>query len=230
VLADGMGGYNAGEVASAMAVERIGGELGQWLDQAGAAAPPGEIIRAMQTCVAHANHAIFEAACAKAACAGMGTTLVVAVLRGPALVIGHIGDSRAYRLRHGAFAQLTRDHSLLQEQLDLGLLSEEEAPYAASRGLLTRALGVEETVLLDVQTQSVTPGDVYLLCSDGLTDMLSETALAAALAAEAPLPERAQSLLDQANAAGGRDNISLVLCQIPEKPENAAEPEKVAKV
>jgi len=215
VLADGMGGYNAGEVASAMAVEIVGSELGQWLGQASDAVAPEEIARAMESCVARANLAIFQASCAHAAQAGMGTTLVVAALRRRTLLIGHIGDSRAYRLRHGALTQLTHDHSLLQDEIDLGLISEEDAEFSASRGLLTRALGVEEAAPLDVQTQDVAPGDLYLLCSDGLTDMLKPSEMAAALAARGSLPSRAQRLVDMANAKGGRDNVSLVLCQIP---------------
>ena len=214
VLADGMGGYSAGEVASAMAVEQVLERLGQWLDQAGAAAQPHEIAGAMQTCVAHANRAIFQAACENAEYEGMGTTLVVAALHGKTLLIGHIGDSRAYRLRGGALQQLTGDHTLLQEQIDLGLMTEEEAVHSPHRGLLTRALGVEETVPLDVQTLAVEPGDLYLLCSDGLTDMLADADLAAVLAGDAPLTVQAQTLLDMANAEGGYDNISLILCRV----------------
>jgi len=215
VLADGMGGYNAGEIASAMATELVSSQLGQWLDQAGAAAQPHEIASAMQTCAAHANQAIFEAASTHADYEGMGTTLVVAVLHGNMLLIGHVGDSRAYRLRGGVLQQLTGDHSLLQEQLDLGLITEEEAAFSPHRGLLTRALGVEEEASLDVQMQTVEPGDLYLLCSDGLTDMLDDSDLAAALDGNAPLTAQAQTLLDLANAQGGYDNISLILCRVP---------------
>ena len=215
VLADGMGGYNAGEVASTMAVELVMEQLGQWLEKVGAAARPQAIARAMQTCVAHANRAIFEAACENADCEGMGTTLVAAALHGKNLLIGHIGDSRAYRLRGGVLQQLTRDHTLLQEQIDMGLISEEEAAFYPYRGLLTQALGVQENAPLDVLTQTVEPGDLYLLCSDGLTDMLDNATLAAALASDAPLTAMAQTLLDMANAEGGHDNISLILFRLP---------------
>ncbi|MDR0275090.1 MAG: Stp1/IreP family PP2C-type Ser/Thr phosphatase [Burkholderiaceae bacterium] len=216
VLADGMGGYNAGEVASAMAVELVGGQLGQWLDRAGAAARPEEIASAMHTCVEQANRAIFQAACTNPGYAGMGTTLVAAALHGQTLLIGHIGDSRAYRLRGGVLRQLTGDHSLLQEQLDMGLITEEEAEFSPHRGLLTRALGVDgDAVSLDVQAQTVEPGDLYLLCSDGLTDMLTSSDIAAVLTGTAPLADQAQALLDKANAQGGYDNISLILCLMP---------------
>jgi len=215
VLADGMGGYNAGEIASSMAIELVGSQLGQWLDQAGAAVQSHEIANAIQTCAAHANRAIFEAACTHTDYEGMGTTLVVAVLRGSTLLIGHIGDSRAYRLRRGVLQQLTDDHSLLQEQLDLGLITEEEAAFSPHRGLLTRALGVEEDAPLDVQMQTVEPGDLYLLCSDGLTDMLDDSDLTTALKGNVPLTAQAQTLLDLANAQGGFDNISLILCRVP---------------
>jgi protein phosphatase len=215
VLADGMGGYNAGEVASTMTVDLVMEPLGQWLEKAGAAARPRAIARTMQTCVARANRAIFQAACQNADYEGMGTTLVVAALHGKTMLIGHIGDSRAYRLRRGVLQQLTRDHTLLQEQIDMGLISEEEALFSPYRGLLTQALGVQENVPLDVQTQTVEPGDLYLLCSDGLTDMLDEHELAAALAGDTPLTAQAQTLLDRANAEGGYDNISLILCRVP---------------
>jgi len=214
VLADGMGGYNAGEIASAMAVERVMELLGQWLEKVGAAARPQAIARAMQRCVAQANRAIFEAACEHADFAGMGTTLVVAALHEKTLLIGHIGDSRAYRLRGGVLQQLTCDHTLLQEHIDLGLMTEEEAAISPYRGLLTRALGVQDDAPLDVQMQTVEPGDLYLLCSDGLTDMLDASALATALTGDAPLATQAQTLLDMANAQGGHDNISLILCRV----------------
>ncbi len=209
VLADGMGGYNAGEVASAMAVDLIGADMARWLAQAEGGAR--DVRRAMEISVDNANRAIFEAANTHDAYAGMGTTLVMAVLRNDVAVIGHVGDSRAYRWRQGSLVQLTRDHSLLQEQIDIGLITPAEAAVSSNRNLVTRALGVEDTVLLDLLETGMAAGDVLLLCSDGLNDMLHDDAIAAVLASDEPLPVRCQQLVDEANARGGRDNVSVVL-------------------
>ncbi len=167
----------------------------------------------MEICVARANQSILRAAQADPQCNGMGTTLVVAVFQGHCLTLGHIGDSRCYRLRGGALARITRDHSLLQEQLDAGLLTPRQAAVATHRNLVTRALGVEEAVQLEVAEHRVEPGDCYLLCSDGLSDMVDDAALAAVLARPASLAECASELVRQANANGGRDNISVLLAR-----------------
>ena len=214
VLADGMGGYNAGEVASGMATSFIRTELGRWLHQAGAEASDAEVRRAMDICVDNANRAIFNAANADPKYAGMGTTLVVAVFRGPHLLVGHVGDSRAYRLRAGKLAQITRDHSLLQEQIDAGLISPEQAAFAAHKNLVTRAVGVEDTVMLETHLHDVLPGDLYLLCSDGLSDMVDDGTLTQLLKSHAVLADTGRALIDAANDAGGKDNISLVLAKV----------------
>jgi len=124
-----------------------------------------------------------------------------------------VGDSRAYRLREGQLTQITRDHSLLQEQLDAGLLTPEEAVFSNNKNLVTRAVGVEDTVMLELHLHDVQPGDLFLLCSDGLTDMLDDDALAQLLQRHPSLPEAAQALIDAANDMGGRDNIALVLAR-----------------
>lgn len=211
VLADGMGGYNAGEVASGMATSFIHTELGRWLAEAGAQAPEADVRRAMDICVDNANRAIFNAANAQAQYAGMGTTLVVAAFRAGHALIGHVGDSRAYRLRGGRLQQVTRDHSLLQEQLDAGLISPEQAAFSANKNLVTRAVGVEDTVLLETHLHEVQPGDLYLLCSDGLSDMLSDPTIAQILQTQPALPDAGRQLIAAANEAGGKDNISVVL-------------------
>ncbi len=149
VLADGMGGYNAGEVASNMATSFIKTELGRWLQEATDHATDTEVRRAMDICVDNANRAIFNAANSNPQYAGMGTTLVVAVFRDNRLLLGHVGDSRAYRWRGGRLNQITRDHSLLQEQIDAGLITAEQAAFSANKNLVTRAVGVEDTVLLE---------------------------------------------------------------------------------
>ena len=211
VLADGMGGYNAGEVASGMAVSFIRSELGRWLEQAGADANAKEVRRAMHICVENSNNAVFNAAHSNPQYSGMGTTLVVGVFHGDRLVLGHIGDSRCYRLRGPSFQQITKDHSLLQEQLDAGLITPKQAMTSVHKNLVTRALGVEDAVLLDVHEHRVEVGDVYLMCSDGLSDMMSDDQIADVLLEASTLHEKAQQLVAAANDNGGRDNISVLL-------------------
>jgi PPM family protein phosphatase len=213
VLADGMGGYNAGEVASGMATGFIKTELGRWLSEASATASDVDVRRAMDICVDNANRAIFNAANSNPQYAGMGTTLVVAVFREGRLLMGHVGDSRGYRLRSGRLVQITHDHSLLQEQIDSGLITPEQAAMSANKNLVTRAVGVEDTVLLETHVHDVLPGDTYLMCSDGLSDMLDDEAIARLLQSSESLADSAKALIDAANEAGGRDNISVVLAR-----------------
>jgi protein phosphatase len=214
VLADGMGGYNAGEVASSMATAFIKTELGRWLSEASEAATDADVRRAMDICVDNANRAIFNAANSNPQYAGMGTTLVVGVFRDGRLLMGHVGDSRAYRLRAGRLNQITHDHSLLQEQIDSGLITAEQAAFSANKNLVTRAVGVEDTVLLETHLHDVLPGDTYLLCSDGLSDMIDDESIAQLLQGGESLSEAASALIDAANDAGGKDNISVVLARV----------------
>ena len=214
VLADGMGGYNAGEVASGMATSFIKAELGRWLAEASDNASDTDVRRAMDICVDNANRAIFNAANSNPQYAGMGTTLVVGVFRDGRLLMGHVGDSRGYRLRGGRLAQITHDHSLLQEQIDSGLITAEQAAFSANKNLVTRAVGVEDTVLLETHLHDVLPGDTYLLCSDGLSDMLDDESIAQLLQSSDALTEVAAALVDAANDAGGKDNISVVLARV----------------
>lgn len=215
VLADGMGGYNAGEVASALAVDLIAGDMARWLDEAASIATVRDVGRAMEICVDNANRAIFDAAHTRSAYAGMGTTLVMGVLRGDVLLVGHVGDSRAYRWRQGVLELITHDHSLLQEQIDIGLITPAEAALSGNRNLVTRALGVEDTVLLDVQEVQAQAGDVFLLCSDGLNDLVEDHDIAEVLAAADTLDGQSRQLVDLANERGGRDNVSVILLQVP---------------
>jgi serine/threonine protein phosphatase PrpC len=211
VLADGMGGYNAGEVASAMATGTVSTALGTWLLAHQGKTSTRETALAMRLSVERANQAIYQASLDNSEFTGMGTTLVVAVFSGARALVGHVGDSRCYRWRNGQLSQLTRDHSLLQEQLDAGLLSPQAAQQMPYRNLVTRALGVENDVALDVGEHVVSPGDLFLLCSDGLTDMLPDEALADILKTCPQSDHLAQTLIDAANAAGGKDNISVIL-------------------
>lgn len=211
VLADGMGGYNAGEIASGMACDFIKAELGRWLLEAAPGASDGDVKRAMDICVDNANRAIFNAANSNPTYAGMGTTLVVSVFRSGRVLVGHIGDSRAYRWRAGALQQITKDHSLLQEQIDAGIITPEQAAFSSNKNLVTRALGVEDLVLMETHLHEVQPGDVFLMCSDGLSDMLTDAHISQLIGAHPALPEMGAALIAAANEAGGRDNIAVVL-------------------
>jgi len=213
VLADGMGGYAAGEVASGMACDFIKSELGRWLQEASAIASDADVKRAMDICVENANQAIFGAANSNPTYAGMGTTLVLGVFRSGRLLLGHIGDSRGYRWRNGVLQQITKDHSLLQEQIDAGMLTPEQAQYAANKNLVTRALGVEDMVLLETHQHDVLPGDVFLMCSDGLSDMLRDAQISEIMGSHPRLSDMGEALVSAANEAGGRDNIAVVLAR-----------------
>jgi serine/threonine protein phosphatase PrpC len=227
LLADGMGGHNAGEVASSMALESIETDFSVWLATGGREADSASITHVMRDCAAHANNVIFNAARAEPALAGMGTTLVFCVFLPERIFVGNTGDSRCYRWRRGTLERLTRDHSLVQEYVDAGLITEQQAVTAPFRGQLTRALGVDPDVVLDIEEHQPEAGDVYLVCSDGVTDMLDDARIAALLAPPAlsvasallaqhasntqPIEGLAARLIDAANKAGGRDNASVVL-------------------
>ena len=217
VLADGMGGYNAGEVASSIAVAFVSNELARWLVEARHRLSPTHISHGIRWCVDRANQTIVTTAANNSQYFGMGTTLVVGVFFEGSLIIGHVGDSRCYRLRDGALTQLTRDHSLLQEQIDAGMLTVAQAATAPGKNLLTRALGAEGPVQVELREHKVQVGDLYLMCSDGLTDMLSDPAIAATLQMYEFLPDMATELVSRANLAGGRDNIAVLLAR-PDRP------------
>ena len=214
-----MGGYNAGEIASGMATAFIKSELSRWLIEAGSGIKAKEVRRAMEICVDNANRSIFNSANSNSNYAGMGTTLVVGVFRDDRLVLGHIGDSRCYRLRAEMLEQITKDHSLLQEQMDAGLITPEQAATSSIKNLVTRALGVDESVLLEVNEHQVQVGDLYLMCSDGLSDMIDDDAIHNIVTSETTLEQKASQLIDQANENGGRDNISVLLVEVHEAPE-----------
>ena len=215
VLADGMGGYNAGEVASGIAVAMISAELKKAL-----AARHGEVDTAMAERLVgeeavRANSAIFQAAQNQSQYAGMGTTLVIALWHDDTLVVGHVGDSRLYRFRGGRLEQVTRDHSLLQEQIDSGLITKEQARHSQNKNLVTRAVGIDPDVDVEIHNYPVQSGDIYLLCSDGLNDMVTDEDMELTLASlQANLPLAAEQLVQQANDNGGRDNVSVILVRV----------------
>ena len=220
VLADGMGGYNAGEVASGMATSLIASGLSiTWTADA-----LKNLDRNAATTLAHtrlqdqvsaANTAIFEAAQRDPHCAGMGTTLVVCLFYDNFISVAHIGDSRLYRMRNDVLEQLTRDHSLLQEQIDAGLISRADARQSHNKNLVTRALGIDPDVDAEIHTHDVMEDDIYLLCSDGLNDMIDDDEMQMTLIAlRSNLDLTAQQLVQAANDAGGRDNISVMLITV----------------
>ena len=219
VLADGMGGYNAGEIASGMATAFIKSELSRWLAEAGRSASVREVRRAMEICVDNANLSIFNAANSNPHYAGMGTTLVVSVFQDSRLLLGHIGDSRCYRYRGGELVQITKDHSLLQEQIDAGLLTPAQAALSSNKNLVTRALGVEDGVMLELNEHYVEVGDLYLMCSDGLSDMIDDPTITRIIQGDETLEHRCELLIAAANENGGRDNITVMLVQVTAESE-----------
>ncbi|MGI9188157.1 MAG: Stp1/IreP family PP2C-type Ser/Thr phosphatase [Gaiellales bacterium] len=211
-VADGMGGARAGEVASAMAVAALHGFDGgeQQLAQA----------------IEDVNLRIHDASRNDASLLGMGTTITAAMIDGEALVLAHVGDSRAYVLRAGQLRQLTDDHSLVGELIRRGALTPEEAERHPQRSVITRALGADETVDVDVLRVPVETGDLILLCSDGLTGMVGDAELARILRGGGDLNQLAQQLVTAANRAGGEDNITAVLLRIGSRREEDTEPER----
>ncbi len=161
------------------------------------------------------NAAIYQAAISEPQYSGMGTTLVAALFHDNRVTVAHIGDSRLYRLRGESFCTLTRDHSLLQEQIDSGLISAEEARYSLNRNLVTRALGVDPVVETEINEHAALPGDIYLLCSDGLNDMVPDEEIRQVLQAlTVNLELAAKQLIRMANDNGGRDNVSVILVKV----------------
>lgn len=218
VLADGMGGYNAGEVASGMATAVLGSELEKAFATRGPHTLDGNRTWAqvqLEAEIQRTNTSIYQAAQSQPQYAGMGTTLVCAVFYDNKVTVAHIGDSRMYRHRAGELACITRDHSLLEEQIAAGIISREQARHSQNKNLVTRALGVDPTVEPELHDHDVLPGDVYLLCSDGLNDMVEDEEISMTLGAlSANLPVCADQLIGQANDNGGRDNVSVILIKV----------------
>ena len=220
ILADGIGGYNAGEVASGMATTLLATELetafaatAPYAPDAGSSKPYAH--RCLIDNIAATNSAIYRAAESQPQYAGMGTTLVMALFYDNQLTVAHIGDSRLYRLRGTEFGSITRDHSLLQEQIDSGMISVEEARHSQNKNLVTRALGVDLQVEAEINDYAVQPGDIYLLCSDGLNDMVEDEEIQLTLQMlGANLELAATQLIQMANDNGGRDNVSVIVIKV----------------
>ncbi len=220
VLADGMGGHNAGEIASAIAITTIMEfikrehpklkKIGE-TDEASGFTRESLILR---DAVIAANGAIFEAAQNNDQYEGMGTTLVAALFYDNRCSIAHVGDSRLYRFRNDVLEQITIDHTLLRELVERGFYTEEEALEQVNRNVVTRALGIEPSVVVDLQEETVLVDDLYLLCSDGLNDMASHDEIHSTLGQFSDnLEVTANKLIELAKSHGGKDNISVMLCQ-----------------
>jgi protein phosphatase len=211
VLADGMGGYSGGDIAAQLGVDVVVRVLTRDLHDE----MLGEQVQQVLTrAVEEANDQIWLAGLMNPAFLGMGSTLVVAVFLGDMVMSAHVGDSRLYRLGSTGLEQLTRDHSVVQEQVDEGLVSREQARHAPMRNMLTRGLGVMDVVVPEVGLHAAQDGDVFLLCSDGLTDMLEDDEIAQRLARGNSLDGIVDDLIDSANARGGRDNVSVIVARM----------------
>jgi len=219
-IADGMGGARAGEIAAGLAAAVFAEGGAETRDAEG-----------MLALIVEANRRIWERALTDPATTGMGTTVTAALVdaSGDKVTFGHVGDSRAYRFRDGAIEQVTTDHSLVAELVESGILTPEEAEHHPQRSAITRALGTESTVDADVFTVEVEPGDLFLLCSDGLSDMVGDDEVASLLAEAQGDPERAaEVLVGAANAHGGEDNVTVVLFEIV--PDDAVDGRHAATV
>lgn len=219
VLADGMGGYKAGEVASEIAVLMVAAEITELMQDKSSLVKvvPDLLLEShmLMDAVAKTNAVIYQISQDQPQCAGMGTTLVASIFTDNKLVVGHIGDSRMYRLRGETLTQLTEDHSVIQEQINAGLLTREQALLSNHKNLVTRALGVDPEVELELQEFEVEVGDIYLLCSDGLTDLVNDTELTKVLLeANGNISSAANKLIRVANENGGTDNISVIIAKI----------------
>jgi protein phosphatase len=223
VLADGMGGLNAGEVASSMSVHLVVDELAEYRKgnltlEAELNGDDDELpmeAQVVRKAVEKANDSVFHVSQTQPQCQGMGTTIVAAYYYDNKIAIAHIGDSRVYRLRSGVLEQITKDHSFVQELIDQGLFTKEEARASSKKNVVTRALGVAPFVEVEVHVHETAVGDIYLMCSDGLHDLVSDRDIERSMIELGPnLNELAAHLVNLANVSGGKDNISVILTRI----------------
>jgi protein phosphatase len=209
IVADGMGGHAAGEVASEMAVQIVTRELAALHDLAADGVVP-KVTQALK----NANQAIFRRTIAEVDKQGMGTTLSVLLMAGSRYLIGQVGDSRVYLLRDGTLRQLTKDHSYVQEQVDAGYLTPEQARYHPYSNVITRCVGASESVEPDIYTGDIKGGDVFLVASDGLTGMVDDRRLQQLLLSRAAPGRIVDALISEANGRGGLDNITAIVVQV----------------
>ena len=215
ILADGMGGHRAGEVASQMATQIILSGLQTRVAEFGSDAGREAPLYAVEQSINRANTAIFDAAQGQSAYQGMGTTLALALFYDNRVTLGHIGDSRIYRLRAHLLQLLTRDDSLLRDQIEVGLIAAADAGESHNRSLVTRALGIEQNVATHLREEDAAPGDVFLLCSDGLNDLVEDADIELIMSAlDSNLPLAAGHLVQTAKDNGGYDNVSVILAKV----------------
>ncbi|MEX2132276.1 MAG: Stp1/IreP family PP2C-type Ser/Thr phosphatase [Pseudohongiellaceae bacterium] len=238
ILADGMGGHQAGEVASRMAVDDLLYSLSEQMRaDSRSFSAPAQMFELVCSTIAVSNRRIYEAAEANSGQTGMGTTIIAAVLQGKYLYAGHVGDSRLYLFREGKLRRITRDHSLIQDLIDKGFYTEDEARGAAISHVVTRALGTTAEVEVDLIQQATCHEDVFLLCSDGLTDMLDDRQIEEVLLENcSSLESSARNLIKVANFQGGKDNISVILMRVQHvtgiqaKPQDRSVSESIIKL
>jgi len=215
VLADGMGGHRAGEVASRIAARSVFDGLEARVAVFRSEAGPHSPLQAVEESINQANIAVFEAAQAQSSYKGMGTTLAVTLFYDNRVAVGHIGDSRVYRFRGEGLTLLTRDDSLLRDEIEAGMISAEDAADSHNRSLVTRALGIEPTVRGHVAEDDARPGDVYLVCSDGLNDLVNDDDIALIVGElRGNLALAANHLVQAAKDNGGFDNVSVILAKV----------------
>jgi protein phosphatase len=220
IVADGMGGHASGEVASGVAV----GTIVEYFHQTADIQPitwPYKVDRDLRSdvnrmviAVKLANLEIYERAQKEARLKGMGTTVVAIYFLDDTVIIGHVGDSRVYRYRDGRLTQLTEDHSLINDYIKMKRMTAEEAEHWPHKNVVVRALGMKDSVAVDIHTEKPHVGDCYVLCSDGLTGMVSNDQIAMIIASERDLDRAVERLIDAANEAGGVDNISVILARV----------------
>ncbi len=212
ILADGMGGHNAGEVASKLAVTSITDALEEVLSPEITDSCDMDFKEVVHEAVVFANDEINSHAKTHPECTGMGTTIVMTLFYDDTVILASVGDSRIYRFRKGELQQVTTDHSLVQEMIDNGYMSEEEAANSTNRNLITRALGIAEEVKVDVTQNTIEEDDIYLLCSDGLSDMIDDEQIFSALVkSRQDLKKASEELIKLAKEHGGHDNVSVIL-------------------
>ncbi|MHA6191773.1 protein-serine/threonine phosphatase PrpC [Bacillus subtilis] len=211
VVADGMGGHLAGDVASKMAVKAMGEK---WNEAETIPTAPSECEKWLIEQILSVNSKIYDHAQAHEECQGMGTTIVCALFTGKTVSVAHIGDSRCYLLQDGDFVQVTEDHSLVNELVRTGEISREDAEHHPRKNVLTKALGTDQSVSIDTRSFDIEPGDKLLLCSDGLTNKVEGTELKDILQSDSAPQEKVNLLVDKANQNGGEDNITAVLLEL----------------
>jgi serine/threonine protein phosphatase PrpC len=220
ILADGMGGHRAGEIAAKEAIESLSNTMTK-LFQSKPNLSLQEARQALQQAIEQANHLVYRLSRREEHLKGMGTTLCCVYFHEEGVICAHVGDSRIYRLRKGKLDLLTVDHSLVRELIDLGQLNEAQAPNFLYKNILTRAIGTEPTVEPSLHVEKCVQGDIYLICSDGLSDMLTHSQIAMILNRTSTIEDAGKSLISAAKQRGGHDNITVVMMQVQESHETS---------